>query len=77
MAENYDFLGQIPPSRGSSVKISYQLFKNIRFNTPSMQLFRTIPSFMRIQDNPLPPTPPHPGYVHYSVFILVTFLYAM
>ena len=25
--------------------------------------FRTIPSFMRIQDNPLPPAPPHPGSV--------------
>ena len=35
--------------------------------------FRTIPSFMRIQDNPLPPAPPHPGYINIENLLICNF----
>ena len=44
---------QIPKKAVICIYIYYEM----------LLFFRTIPSFMRIQDNPLPPAPPHPGSV--------------
>ena len=56
-------------------KWNYYWWNNLCLNDREHTLknfFRTIPSFMRIQDNPLPPAPPHPGYM--NILSYLTFL---